>query len=560
MTTCGSSCRVSAATRNASNGVASADEYSAPTFPAALSNGTACTACDSIATTSTRPPRSRPRAASRDASDPASSSMSRWATGHGVTSPSTTIRPIPQTSGGSSYRFANVAMSALRHARDLVRRTLTEELLVGDELDVRLDADGPVDGLGDARAEVGRAAGAVGRVADAQAQAVDLTSRPDDLEQAGSGLGDGFDRRPQVAGQHRAPVHDDLVALPAQRPHAPVRPTACAPVVSDAHEVVGPVTHERRDLVEQRRRHQLAPLAVADRLDTVWIQGIEVAGVLPEVAAVVLAALGGRADVAHAGVHEQLEAPAVLDAPARPRPDRLARERDAPVAREGVGQVDARGRRVLLDRDHQRTGQVVPSGRAQLAAEADELRDVGGLVVDEEGRRADAADRVVDAGAAEREQAVRERVAGPATELPELAHEHARPAPGVGRRRRVTGGPGRGEDRAEHLGHLRIEAQHAAVRIAVTVPERPNRVLVDEGHPLVELIHRLDVVGRDAGRVPRLADQRRPLVGPWEQVAEEALLPDPGDLVARHRLDLGREVATLPATHARHRSRAANFE
>src|SRR5829696_4856835 len=140
-TTWGSSWRASAATLNASNGVAAADEYSAPSLPAARSNGTAWAACDSIATTSTSPPGARPKAARRGASDSASSSMSACATGHGVTSPSTTMRLTPHTSGGSSYRFANITISLLRHPGDLVRWALAQQDLVGDELDLGLDAD-----------------------------------------------------------------------------------------------------------------------------------------------------------------------------------------------------------------------------------------------------------------------------------------------------------------------------------------------------------------------------------------------------------------------------------
>src|SRR6266511_4140190 len=99
-------------------------------------------------------------------------------------------------------------------------------------------------------------------------------------------------------------------------------------------------------------------------------------------------------------------------------------------------------------------------------------------------------------------------VAGPAAELPELAHEHARTAARVWRRRRVAGGPRRREDRAEHLGHARVEAQQATVGVAVTVAERADRVLRDERDLLVEVVHRPDVVDGDAGLAPDLSDQR----------------------------------------------------
>src|ERR687898_817888 len=501
-------------------------------------------ACDSIDTMSTSPPGSRPNAASRGASASASSSMSASATGHGVTSPSTTTRPTPHTAGGSSYRFANITMSLLRHARDLVRGSLAQQHLVLDELDVGLDANRLVHGLGDPRPDVGTDAAAVG-VAHPEPEPVDLALRPDHLEQARARLRDAFDRLPEVAGQHRPPLDDDLVSLAAERPHAPVRAPARARLTRDAHEVVRAVADQRRDLVEERRRHQLAALAVPDGLGAVGLEGLEVTRVLPEVAPVVLPTLGGGADVPHSGMHEQLDAPLTLDQPACSGPDRLACERHTPVARERLREVDLVSRRVLLEREHERAREVVPGGRAELAAEANQLRHVGRLVVHEHRCGADAADRVVNAGTAEREQAIGEVVAGPAAELPELPNEHARPAPGVRRRRRVARRARRREDRAEYLGHLGIETEHAAVGIAVTVAERADRVLVDERNLRVEVVHRLDVVGGDTGGIPRLADQRRALVGPGQQVAEQPLLPPTIDLRPRHRLDLGREITPI---------------
>ena len=57
------------------------------------------------------------------------------------------------------------------------------------------------------------------------------------------------------------------------------------------------------------------------------------------------------------------------------------------------------------------------------------------------------------------------------------------------------------------LGHLRVEAEHPAVGVVVAVAEVADRVLVEERHLRVEVVHRLDVVGGDPGGVPRLADQ-----------------------------------------------------
>ena len=71
---------------------------------------------------------------------------------------------------------------------------------------------------------------------------------------------------------------------------------------------------------------------------------------------------------------------------------------------------------MLLEGEHQRSREVVPSRWTELTAEAHELRHVGRLMVDEDRRRADATDGVVNAGPAEREQAVREVVAGPASD------------------------------------------------------------------------------------------------------------------------------------------------
>src|SRR5262249_56101247 len=98
-------------------------------------------------------------------------------------------------------------------------------------------------------------------------------------------------------------------------------------------EVVGRVGEEGRDLVEQGRRHQLAAFPIADRCGTIGVQRLEVAGVLPVVASVVLATLGGRADVPDGRVHEELEAPAVLDSPACAWADRLPRGPASPGAR-----------------------------------------------------------------------------------------------------------------------------------------------------------------------------------------------------------------------------------
>src|SRR5439155_8609137 len=100
---------------------------------------------------------------------------------------------------------------------------------------------------------------------------------------------------------------------------------------------------------------------------------LEVAGVFPEVVAVVLAALGGCAHVTHARLQEQLETPAVFDETPRSRTDRLAREHHAAVAGERVGEIDALARRELLEREDERTREVVPGRRAQFAAEPHEL-------------------------------------------------------------------------------------------------------------------------------------------------------------------------------------------
>src|SRR5262245_11008506 len=125
---------------------------------------------------STSPPSPRPSAASLGTIASVSSSMSRCDTGHGITSSPTTTRPTPQATGGSSYAAANVieAPSCLGHARDLVRRSLTEQHRVLHELDVRLHAHGAGHGVGDARLQVGEALRPFGRVADPQPQHVHL--------------------------------------------------------------------------------------------------------------------------------------------------------------------------------------------------------------------------------------------------------------------------------------------------------------------------------------------------------------------------------------------------
>jgi hypothetical protein len=57
----------------------------------------------------------------------------------------------------------------------------------------------------------------------------------------------------------------------------------------------------------------------------------------------------------------------------------------------------------------------------------------------------------------------------------------------------------------------------------VTVTEGADRVLVDEGHLPAKVVHRLDVVGGDAGGIPRLTDQRRTLVRPRQRSPEAFL-------------------------------------
>ena len=244
-----------------------------------------------------------------------------------------------------------------------------------------------------------------------------------------------------------------------------------------------------------------------------------------------------------ARLDEQLEPP-LLDPLSRARSDRLAGEDHPFVRRAHVGEVDTETCGGLFDHHDERAGERVPAGRSQLAAEAEDLLDVGRLVVDEHGSRADPADRVVDAGAAEREQAVQEVVAGPAAELPELAHEHARPAARVRRGGGIAGRARGREDGREdplHRRVARIEAEETAVRIRMPIAVGADRVLVDERDPLVVVGHRRDVGGCDARRIPCLADQARPLVRPRDQVAEELLVAERLDLGARHGLDLGRE-------------------
>src|SRR5262245_59580617 len=189
ITTDGRSWRISDAVRNASNGVRSADEYSAPSRPAACSNGYTWIVSLSSDTMSTRPPSPSPSAARRGTIDSVSSSMSRGDTGHGIISSPTTTRPTPQATGGSSYAEANVPAvprsSCFRLARDPVGRALAQQHRVLDQLDVGLHADRARDGVGDARLQVGESLRALGGVADPEAQGVHLARGAHDLEQPG---------------------------------------------------------------------------------------------------------------------------------------------------------------------------------------------------------------------------------------------------------------------------------------------------------------------------------------------------------------------------------------
>src|SRR4051812_35004870 len=358
MTTVGRSWRISDAVRYASNGERSADEYSAPRRPAACSNGYTWMVSLSSDTISASPPSPSPSAASRATIDSVSSSMSRCDTGHGITSSPTTTRPTPQATGGSSYAAAKVMFvprvpSRLRDPRDLVRRPLPQQHPVLHELDLRLHADRARHGVGDARLQIGEALRPLGRVSDAQAQRVHLASRTHDLEQPRLGLVDELDRTPDVARQDRHAVDHHFVALAAERRDASVRTTARARLTRDTDEVIGPVADERRDLVHERRAHQLTALAVADGVGALRIERLGERAVLPEVAPRVLGALGGRPDVAEARLDEQLETPA-LDALAGAWSDRLPGEDHAVVAREDVDGVEVAGLQRVLDHHQQR--------------------------------------------------------------------------------------------------------------------------------------------------------------------------------------------------------------
>ena len=414
-----------------------------------------------------------------------------------------------------------------------------------DELDVGLHADGGAHRVGDLGAHDGGTACPGRGVADPEAQGVELAPWADHLEQPSGGLVDALDGGPHVPGQDRHAVDDDLVALAAERPDPPVGAPAAAHLGGALDDVVGAIPHERRHLVEQRGRDELTPLAVTGRGRPVRVEVLDERGVLPVVAAVVLGALGGSPDVTEAGLEEQLETPR-LDAAAGPRPDRLPGEHHPGVGAERVVEVLAELGGGRLDHHHQRTGQRVPAGGAQLAAEPEQLGDVLGLVVDEHRGGADPADRVVDVRSPEREQAMQEVVAGPAAELPELAHQEAGAPTGVGGGRRVAGRARRREDRAEHLLQarvVRVEAEQPAVGVVVAVAVGANGVLVDERHPLAEVVHRGEVVGAHPGGVPRLPDQRGALVRPGQQVAEQRLVASTLELVPGSGLDLGGEVA-----------------
>ena len=80
-------------------------------------------------------------------------------------------------------------------------------------------------------------------------------------------------------------------------------------VAREPHDVVGAVADERRDAIGQRRRDELAPLAVGHGVGAVRIDALDEHGVLPEVQAVVRGAFERGGDVADAGVLEQLDAP-----------------------------------------------------------------------------------------------------------------------------------------------------------------------------------------------------------------------------------------------------------
>jgi hypothetical protein len=192
------------------------------------------------------------------------------------------------------------------------------------------------------------------------------TSSISGCTRTGLGLVDELDRAPDVPGQHRHAVDHHFVALAAEWGDATVRAAARARLARHAHEVIRAVTDQRRDLVDERRAHQLTALAVAHGVGALGIERLDERAVLPEVAAVVLLALGRGADVAEARLDEQLEAPA-LDALTGAWPDRLPGEDHALVAGERVDRVDVAGLQRVLDHHEQRPRHRVPAGGPQLA-------------------------------------------------------------------------------------------------------------------------------------------------------------------------------------------------
>ena len=162
-------------------------------------------------------------------------------------------------------------------------------------------------------------------------------------------------------------------------------------------------------------------------------------------------ALRRRADVAEARLDEQLEPPR-LDPRPGPRPDRLAREDHALVRREHLGRGRRRARAaassIIMTSGPESVYQ--PVGRSSRLKRKSCSTSPGWWSTN---TGVAPIPRIVSwmPRPAEREQAVHEVVAGPAAELPELADEHARPAPGVRRRRRVAGRARRREDRGEDL-------------------------------------------------------------------------------------------------------------
>ena len=315
-------------------------------------------------------------------------------------------------------------------------------------------------------------------------------------------------------------------------------PPAAAHVAAHPHQVVAPVADQRRRQVIEVRGDQLAHVVAGNGVVAVGRQVLGQDRVLPQVVAVVLAALPGGARVARARVDEQLEPPVLADHAGLVPPQRLAREARPLEAGERLTQVVRRRQPLELDDDRAHELHV---GRTVRLDDLQDLRPVPhpGVGVDR-----DEAEHLVEAVEEAAEAAGRRQhaVTGPEPEFPEVTGRRQRQRwlsiPQLREELRLAGGPRARGDRRQLR---RVHAQQAGVRIARPAPERPDVIAGDRGDPPREVVEVPDVRGADARRVPYLTVEGRTLVGVGHE-AEDALGLELCQLGPGHRLDPGLEV------------------